>query len=123
MKNILVIGAGRSAISLIKYLLNTAEQKSWHVIIADYCLETAKNNSLEPKQNENFGSQIKDALDSVANAQETSKMLSQNYELGKEHDLTKVMVSQNISSLAFQMTLNVRNKMLNAYKDIMNMPV
>jgi len=86
-------------------------------------LETAKNNSLEPKQDENFGNQIKDALDSVANAQETSKMLSQNYELGKEHDLTKVMVSQNISSLAFQMTLNVRNKMLNAYKDIMNMPV
>ena len=86
-------------------------------------LETAQNNSLEPKKTENFGNQIKDALDSVANAQETSKMLSQNYELGKEHDLTKVMVSQNISSLAFQMTLNVRNKMLNAYKDIMNMPV
>ena len=86
-------------------------------------LEIAKNNSLEPKQNENFGNQIKDALDSVANAQETSKTLTQNYELGKEHDLTKVMVSQNISSLAFQMTLNVRNKMLNAYKDIMNMPV
>ena len=86
-------------------------------------LETVKNNSLEPKQNVNFGNQIKDALDSVANAQETSKTLAQNYELGKEHDLTKVMVSQNISSLAFQMTLNVRNKMLNAYKDIMNMPV
>ena len=42
MKNILVIGAGRSAISLIKYLLDAAEQKSWHIIIADYCLETAK---------------------------------------------------------------------------------
>ena len=49
-------------------------------------LETAKNNSLEPKQTENFGNQIKDALDSVANAQETSKTLSQNYELGQEHD-------------------------------------
>ena len=86
-------------------------------------LESSKNNTLEPKQTENFGNQIKDALDSVANAQENSKILSQNYELGKEHDLTKVMVSQNISSLAFQMTLNVRNKMLNAYKNIMNMPV
>jgi flagellar hook-basal body complex protein FliE len=86
-------------------------------------LETAQNNSLESKKTENFGNQIKDALDNVANAQETSKTLTQNYELGKEHDLTKVMVSQNISSLAFQMTLNVRNKMLNAYKDIMNMPV
>ena len=86
-------------------------------------LESSKNNTLEPKQTENFGNQINDALDSVANAQENSKTLAQNYELGKEHDLTKVMVSQNISSLAFQMTLNVRNKMLNAYKDIMNMPV
>ena len=86
-------------------------------------LESSKNNTLEPKQTETFGNQIKDALDSVANAQENSKPLAQNYELGKEHDLTKVMVSQNISSLAFQMTLNVRNKMLNAYKDIMNMPV
>jgi len=86
-------------------------------------LESSQKNTLEPQNTENFGNQIKDALDSVANAQESSKVLAQNYELGKEHDLTKVMVSQNISSLAFQMTLNVRNKMLNAYKDIMNMPV
>ena len=86
-------------------------------------LEASKNNDLKPKSDKNFGNQIKSALDSVANAQENSKTLAQNFELGKEHDLTKVMVSQNISSLAFQMTLNVRNKMLNAYKDIMNMPV
>ena len=86
-------------------------------------LEASKNNNIEPKSDKNFGNQIKDALDSVANAQENSKTLAQDFELGKEHDLTKVMVSQNISSLAFQMTLNVRNKMLNAYKDIMNMPV
>ena len=86
-------------------------------------LEASKNNTFKPKSDENFGNQIKNALDSVANAQENSKTLAQNFELGKEHDLTKVMVSQNISSLAFQMTLNVRNKMLNAYKDIMNMTV
>ena len=86
-------------------------------------LEASKDNNLEPESDKSFGNQIKDALDSVANAQENSKTLAQNFELGKEHDLTKVMVSQNISSLAFQMTLNVRNKMLNAYKDIMNMPV
>ena len=86
-------------------------------------LETSKNNSLDPKPKEEFGNQLKGALESVANAQESSKVHAQNYELGKEHDLTKVMVSQNISSLAFQMTLNVRNKVLSAYKDIMNMPV
>ena len=43
-------------------------------------LKSSKDNTLEPKQTENFGNQIKDALDSVANAQENSKTLAQNYE-------------------------------------------
>ena len=33
------------------------------------------------------------------------------------------MVDQQISSLGFQFALNVRNKALGAYRDIMNMPV
>ena len=40
----------------------------------------------------------------------------QKTELGKEQDLTKVIVNQQISKLAFQLTLNVRNKVLSAYK-------
>ena len=43
-------------------------------------LDNSKNNTLEPKKTENFGNQIKDALDSVAHAQENSKILAQNYE-------------------------------------------
>jgi flagellar hook-basal body complex protein FliE len=45
------------------------------------------------------------------------------FDLGIETDLSKVMVDQQVSSLGFQLTLNVRNKMLSAYKDILNMPV
>ena len=45
------------------------------------------------------------------------------YEMGMENDISKVMINQQVSSLGFQMTLNVRNKVLSAYKDIMNMPV
>jgi flagellar hook-basal body complex protein FliE len=33
------------------------------------------------------------------------------------------MVDQQISSIGFQMTLNVRNKALSAYQEIMKMPV
>jgi flagellar hook-basal body complex protein FliE len=83
----------------------------------------ASQNLNNDKLEKNFAENIQGAMRDVANAQETSANLSKNYELGKEHDLTKVMVSQNISSLAFQMTLNVRNKVLSAYKDIMNIPV
>ena len=35
MRNILIIGAGRSASSLIKYLLNQSETEKLHVTIAD----------------------------------------------------------------------------------------
>ena len=62
-------------------------------------------------------------MQDVAKAQNSAAELAKNFELGTENDLAKVMVSQQVSSLAFQLTLNVRNKALSAYKDIMNMPV
>lgn len=70
-----------------------------------------------------FSDRIGDALKSVADAQSKSADLTKAYEVGTENDLTKVMINQQVSSLGFQMTLNVRNKVLSAYKDIMNMPV
>ena len=77
----------------------------------------------QPNQSMEFGNRIENALENVAEAQKNSNELSKAYELGIENDLSKVMVSQQISSLGFQFTLNARNKVLSAYKDIMNMPV
>lgn len=73
--------------------------------------------------NKSFINNVSDALESVAKAQSDAAEITKSYELGKEQDLTKVIVNQQISKLAFQITLNVRNKVLSAYKDIMNMPV
>ena len=70
-----------------------------------------------------FISDVNNALDNVAKAQSDAAEVTKNFELGKEQDLTKVIVNQQVSKLAFQLTLNVRNKVLSAYKDIMNMPV
>ena len=71
----------------------------------------------------NFGTRLEKALDSVADAQKIAADTTKNFELGIENDLTKVMINQQISSLGFQLTLNTRNKVLSAYKDIMSMPV
>ena len=71
----------------------------------------------------NFTSRMSSALQSVADAQNRSAQTTRDFELGRETDLTKVMINQQVSSLGFHMTLNVRNKVLSAYKDIMNMPV
>ena len=77
----------------------------------------------ENSTNPSFQERLGDGLKNVAQAQNTAAELAKNFELGTENDLAKVMVSQQVSSLAFQLTLNVRNKAISAYKDIMNMPV
>ena len=71
----------------------------------------------------NFGARMERALDTVADAQKIAADTTRNFELGIENDLTKVMINQQVSSLGFQLTLNTRNKVLSAYKDIMSMPV
>ena len=45
MKHILIIGAGRSASSLIKYLLNKSESENLHLTIADLSLELAQQKT------------------------------------------------------------------------------
>jgi flagellar hook-basal body complex protein FliE len=70
-----------------------------------------------------FDERMSGAVKDLANAQQNSASLARAYELGAETDLAKVMVAQEISSIGFQLVLNVRNKVLSAYKDIMNMPV
>ena len=70
-----------------------------------------------------FSQRLADGLKSVASAQNEASSLAQAFEAGTEQNLAKVMIAQQVSSLGFQLTLNVRNKALSAYKDIMNMPV
>jgi saccharopine dehydrogenase-like NADP-dependent oxidoreductase len=43
MRKILIIGAGRSASSLIQYLLNKSDEENLHLVIGDLSLESAKN--------------------------------------------------------------------------------
>ena len=85
---------------------------------------TPAKNVLGPQTPETpFTDRMTTAIRQVAKAQENAALSAKNFELGLETDLSKVMMKQQVSSLGFQLTLNVRNKVLSAYKDIMNMPV
>ncbi len=78
---------------------------------------------IDDQKDVDFLESIKSAIDEVSSSQQKSAELTKNFELGLENDLTKVMIQQQLAGLGFQMTLNIRNKVLSAYKDIMNMPV
>ena len=102
------------------------EVKSLHsLIVQNQAAQKASQleNIQNPAPNIDFIERFSEGLSEVAHAQNNASELAQAYEVGTETDLAKVMVAQQVSSLGFQMTLNVRNKALSAYKDIMNMPV
>ena len=70
-----------------------------------------------------FGAAINNALQQV-NAQQTkASQITEAYERGDTHDIVSVMIERQKASLGFETTLQVRNKLLSAYRDIMNMPV
>lgn len=70
-----------------------------------------------------FADSIKSAVQEVNATQQTSKALKTAYERGDDIPLTDVVMSMQKSSLAFEATLQIRNKVLKAYEEIMNMPV
>ena len=70
-----------------------------------------------------FTSAMEDALKSVNQNQQQANDLSASYERGETVDIAKVMLARQQASVGFEATLQVRNKLLSAYKDIMSMPV
>ena len=70
-----------------------------------------------------FGAAINDALQKVNEQQSKASSASEAYERGDTHDIVSVMIERQKASLGFETTLQVRNKLLSAYRDIMNMPV
>lgn len=70
-----------------------------------------------------FGSAISAALQQVNAQQHKASEITESYERGDTHDIVSVMIERQKASLGFETTLQVRNKLLSAYRDIMNMPV
>ena len=71
-----------------------------------------------------FGDLMTQAVNKVNEVQKTSSNMADAYERGVAGvDITDVMIASQKASVAFQATVQVRNKLIDAYRDIMNMPI
>lgn len=71
-----------------------------------------------------FGETLQNALEGVNSAQKNAGALAQAFELGDPRaDLARVMVAAQQSQVAFRATVEVRNRLVQAYQDVMNMPL
>jgi flagellar hook-basal body complex protein FliE len=81
------------------------------------------SGSIEGSDGDSFGRTLVDAVRAVNDQQVKATSISESYERGDTSDIVQVMVERQKASLGFEATLQVRNKLLSAYRDIMNMPV
>lgn len=71
-----------------------------------------------------FGEMFQQAINSVNSTQQQAGQLATAFETGDPKvSLAQVMVASQKASVSFQALTQVRNRLVDAYKDIMNMPV
>ena len=76
------------------------------------------------KQPSSFANVLKQGLDSVSSTQKSAENLASQFERGVDGvELPQVMLEMQKASVSFRAVTEVRNKLVNAYQDIMNMPI
>ena len=71
-----------------------------------------------------FSDMLGQAVGKVNETQQASNQLASAFEVGQSGiDLTDVMIASQKASVSFQAMTQVRNKLVQAYQDIMQMPV
>jgi len=85
-------------------------------------LQTTQQPTQPPASD--FGDMLKTSLNAVNDAQQHASALRTGFENGTtDKSLAEVMIASQKASLSFRAVTEVRNKLVTAYQDIMNMPV
>ena len=72
----------------------------------------------------NFSNLMQDSIREVNAAMQESRAMTTRFEMGDPSvSLAEVMVNSQKAGLQFQAVAEIRNRVLSAYQDVMNMPV
>jgi flagellar hook-basal body complex protein FliE len=81
-----------------------------------------QTDSLNPGE-KNFADTLKDAMDSVNTLQKTSDVMMKNLATGEQKNIPEVMIAAEKADVALKLMVQVRNKIIDAYQEIMKMQV
>jgi len=77
----------------------------------------------EPEKGESFGQVLRDAISTSNDLQKQSSQEIQKLMAGETQDLHETIIAVQKADLSFQMMMQVRNKLLQAYQEIMRMQI
>lgn len=81
------------------------------------------NNSQSKSEGVSFSEFLNNAISDVNKLQLESESLNEAFAMGKNDNLHQVMIAAEKAEIALQFTVQIRNKILDAYQEIMRMPV
>ncbi len=82
------------------------------------------SSPVTPPASNDFGNMLKTTLGSVNEAQKLSTQMKADFVAGTSNaSLAEVMIASEKANVGFRAVTEVRNKLVQAYQDIMNMPV
>lgn len=104
--------------AMVTQLRNAAARAAGPVAQPDAATQTKQPGKVD------FADLLRTSLEQVNGAQKGAENLGQRFVLGDDSvNLSDVMIASQKASIAFQATVQVRNKIVSAYQDVMNMPV
>ncbi|MDI1276503.1 MULTISPECIES: flagellar hook-basal body complex protein FliE [Methylobacter] len=87
-------------------------------------LEAGGSKVQETGGGADFAAMLKQTIGTVNDTQQTAGKMTEAFESGDTNvSLAEVMVASQKASVSFQAMLQVRNKLVEAYQDVMNMPM
>jgi flagellar hook-basal body complex protein FliE len=81
------------------------------------------NSTLGFDDGKNFGTVIKNAVESINDSQKSAEHEISKAVTGETQDLHKTIIALQTADLKFQLGLQVRNKLIGAYEEVMRMQV
>lgn len=87
-------------------------------------IQSAQNAAMKDKtpaeMTQTFGDFLQNALNSVQGQEKNVQVLTDKYMVGQA-DISQVMIASSQAELSLQLTSQVRNKVVEAYQEIMRM--
>ncbi|HEY8354981.1 MAG TPA: flagellar hook-basal body complex protein FliE [Methylophilaceae bacterium] len=104
--------------------LRAAAQNPAHAAPAGAVGAIASGQNVQSAEKLDFAAALKSSLDHVNRSQVHAESMGKRFVLGDDSvSLSDVMIAGQKANIAFQATVQVRNKLVSAYQEIMNMPV
>jgi len=86
-------------------------------------ISSGATSATGPTSAESFGSTVRNAVESLEKTQQSANQEIAKAVTGESPDLHRTIIALQTADLSFQFALQVRNKVVNAYEEIMRMQV